>query len=92
MGLVRCPCQRYVNGFWHPIGIVEAHIIDKGFNPLYKKWRYHGELDNFDDPVVPEQGDNNGDEMLNVLDDVIRPTYELPTKDGNSDNFEAEPS
>ena len=74
---------------WHRIRIVKAHIIDKGFNPLYKKWRYHGQPDNFNDPVVPEQGDNNGDEMLNVLDNVIGPTCELPAKDGNSDNFEA---
>ena len=30
--------------------------------------------------------------MLNMLDDVIKPSYELLTEDGNSDNFEPEPS
>ena len=40
------------------------------------------------DPVVHEQGDNIGDEMLNVLEDVIEPTHE----DENAENFETEPS
>ena len=65
------------------IGIIEAHIIDHKFNPLYKKWRYHGEPDILMDSVVHEQGDNMSDEMLNVLEDVIGPTHELPTKDEN---------
>ena len=43
------------------------------------------------DPVVHEQGDNISDEMLNVLEDVIRPTYEQPTEDEHADNFETEP-
>ena len=30
--------------------------------------------------------------MLNVLDDVIGPTHELPTEHENADNFETEPS
>ena len=33
-----------------------------------------------------------GDEMLNVLEDVIRPTRELPIEDEDIDNFETEPS
>ena len=35
-GLVRCPWRKCVNELWQPIGIVEAHIIDSTFNPLYK--------------------------------------------------------
>ena len=33
-----------------------------------------------------------GDEMLNLLEDFIEPTHELPTEDKNLDNFETEPS
>ena len=44
------------------------------------------------DPIVHEQDDNIGDEMLNVLEDVIEPTHELPTEDEYVDNFETEPS
>ena len=44
------------------------------------------------EPVVHEQGDNIGDEMLNVLEDVIEPTHELPTEDENPENFETKPS
>ena len=40
------------------------------------------------DPVGHEQGDNTGDEMLNVLEDVIWPTHELLVKDEHADNFE----
>ena len=35
------------------------------------------------DPVVHEQGDNMDDKMLNVLEDVIGPTHELPIEDEN---------
>ena len=80
-GLVRYPCHECVNGLWQQTGIIEAHIIDHGFNPLYKKWRHHGEPDMLMDLVLHEQGDNMGDKMLNVLEDTIRPTHELPTKD-----------
>ena len=86
--LVQRPCRKYVTGLWQPIGIVEAHIIDRGFNSLYKIWRYHGKPKMVMDPVVHEQGDNIGDEMLNVLEDVIGPTHELPTEDENPENFE----
>ena len=86
-GLVRCPCRKFVNGLWQPIEIIEAHIIDHGFNLFYKKWRYHRETNLLMDPVVHEQGDNMGNEMLTVLKDVIRPTHELPTKDENPDTF-----
>ena len=41
--------------------------------------------------VVHEQGDNSGDEMLNVLEDVIGSTHELPIEDENPENFETEP-
>ena len=44
------------------------------------------------DPVFHEQGDNMGDEILNVLEDVIRPTHKLPIEDEDLDNFETEPS
>ena len=44
------------------------------------------------DLVVHEKCDNIGDEMLNVLEDVIGPTHKLPTKDENADNFETESS
>ena len=66
-GLVRCPCRKCVNGLWQPIRIVEAHIIDRGFNPLYKIWRYHGEPDLIMDPVGHEQRDNTSNEMLNKV-------------------------
>ena len=32
------------------------------------------------------------DEMLNVLEDVIGPTHELPTEDEHPDTFKVEPS
>ena len=51
-GLVHCLYCKCVNGLSQQLGIVEAHIIDHGFNPLYKKWRYHGEPDMLMDPVV----------------------------------------
>ena len=59
-GLVRCPCRKCVNRLWQPIGIFEAHIIDREFNSLYKKWRYYGEPNILMDLVVHEQGDNMG--------------------------------
>ena len=43
------------------------------------------------DSGVHEQGDNMGDEMLNVLEDVIGPTHELPIEDEHADNFETDP-
>ena len=43
------------------------------------------------DPVVPKQGDNTGDEMLNVLEDVIGPIHKLPIEDEYANNFETEP-
>ena len=86
--LVWCPCRKCVNGLWQEIGVIEAHIINHGLNPLYKKQRYHREPDIFLEPIVHEQGDNSGDEILNVLEDVIGPTHELPTED---ENFETEP-
>ena len=43
------------------------------------------------DPVVHEHGDNIGDEMLNVSEDVIGPTHELPTEDEHVDNFDTDP-
>ena len=87
-GLVWCPCRKCVNGLWQHIGIVEAHIIDHGFHLLYKKWRHHREPDMLMELVVHEQSYNIGNEMLNVLKDVIRPTHELPTEDENLENFE----
>ena len=90
-GLVRCPCRKCVNELWQEIGVIEAHIIDHEFNLLYKILRYHGEPDIFLEPIVHEQSDNSGDEMLNVLEDGIRPTHELLTKDENPKNFETEP-
>ena len=80
-----------MNELWQEIGVIEAHIIDHGFNQLYNKWRYHEEPDIFLEPVVHEQRDNSGNEMLNVLEDVIGPTHELPTEDENPKNFETEP-
>ena len=81
-----------MNELWQPIRIVEAHIIDRGFSLLYKIWRYHGEPDTIMDPVGHEQGDSTGNEMLNVLEDVIEPTtHELPIEDEHADNFETEP-
>ena len=44
------------------------------------------------DLVVHEQGDDIGDKMLNVLEDVIGPTYELPTEDENPNTFKANSS
>ena len=70
---------------------LEAHIIDNGFNLLYKIWRYHGEPDPVMDSVGHEQGDNTGNKMLNVLKDVIGPTHELPIEDEHAENFETEP-
>ena len=91
-GLVPCPCRKCVNWLWQQIGILEAHIIDNGFNLLYKKWRYHREPNMLMKAVVHEQVANTGDEMLNVLEDVIGLTHELPIKYEDFDNFEIEPS
>ena len=44
------------------------------------------------DLVVHEQGDNIGEKMLNVLEDVIEPTHELPIEDEHAENLETEPS
>ena len=43
------------------------------------------------DLVGHEQGDNTGDEMLNVLEDVIGPTHKFHVEDEHADNFETEP-
>ena len=91
LGLVWCLCHKCVNELWHEISVIEAHIIDHEFNLLYKKWRYHKEPDIFLEPIVHEKGDNSGDEMLKMLEDVIGPTHELPTEDENRKNFETEP-
>ena len=73
------------------LGIIEPHIIDHGFNSLYKKWRYHRKPDIFLEPVVHEQGKNVGNEILNVLEDVIGLNHEFPTEDENPENSETEP-
>ena len=90
-GLVWCPCRKRVNRLWQSIGIIEAHIIDHGFNPLYKIWRYHREPDPIMDPVGHQQGYNTTDEILNVLEDVIGPTHELLVEGEHADNFGTKP-
>ena len=80
-----------MNGLGQQIRIIEAHIIDHGFNLLYKIWRYHGKLDPVMDPIGHKQGDNTSDEILNVLEDVIGPTHKLPVEDEHANNFKIEP-
>ena len=88
-GLIWCPCRKCCNGLWQRIGVVEAHIIDIGFNPIYKTWRYHGKPDDVVMmPFVNEQVVNSGDEILNMLEDVIGPTHELPTENDALENYE----
>ena len=41
--------------------------------------------------LLMNEGNNIGDGMLNVLEDVIGPTHELPTEDEHADNFETDP-
>ena len=43
------------------------------------------------DQIGYEQGDNTGDKLLNVLEDVIGPIYTLPIEDEHADNFETKP-
>ena len=72
-GLVRCPCKKCVNVLHQPIEVMEAHIIDHGFDPFYKMWVFHGEEDESTDQVMPEEGRVDNDEVLDVLNDFIGP-------------------
>ena len=70
-GLVRCPCKKCNNGLWQRISVIEAHIIDIGFTPLYTNWFYHGEADLLMQRVVDVEDDCSGNEMADVLEDVV---------------------
>ena len=44
------------------------------------------------EPFVNEQVVNSGDEMLNVLEDVIWSTHELLTEDDDPNNYKVDSS
>ena len=75
-GLVKCPCIRCVNGLMQTIDVLEAHIIDRGFNPLYTKWIFHGEVE----PEAQVETNNpceDVDEMYQVLNDIVQHSEDI---------------
>ena len=42
-GLIRWPCVYCVSSFSHTLSMVEAHLIDRGFQQSYQIWNFHGE-------------------------------------------------
>ena len=63
---------------------MEAHIIDNGFNPFYKKWTFHGEVDIPFPPVMPEimaEADTDEDEIVDVIYNFISPSNDPDSND-----------
>ena len=59
------------------IQTVEAYIIDNGFNPFYKRWTFHEEVDSQVPPIVPEvmvKIDTTEDEIVDVIYNFIDPS------------------
>ncbi|EXB97049.1 hypothetical protein L484_014660 [Morus notabilis] len=68
IGHISCPCMKCRNHEMHPVETVRAHIHRFGFDPLYRTWIYHGEVEAVSgvDPIVNQPVD----EMFAVLEDV----------------------
>ena len=62
------------------IDVLEAHIIDRGFNPLYTKWIFHGEVE----PEAQVETNNtceDVDEMYQVLNDIVQHSEDIEGRD-----------
>ena len=85
VGRIRCPCVRCNNFRFETLKVVEAHVFDRGFQPGYEKWVFHGEVEE----NIPEQpvDDNEEDEMIQVVEDFLLPTTEEVEADPNATKY-----
>ncbi|PON35715.1 hypothetical protein PanWU01x14_334170, partial [Parasponia andersonii] len=50
--------------------MVEHHLIEKGIQPSYTIWSYHGELFPTTNDPNEDENDGQGDEMQDLLTDI----------------------
>ena len=69
---MKCPWKCYVNKELHTLDVLEAHIMDYGFYPIYTTWIWHGEDEVYLTSLVqPSSSSQPRDEMVDVLMDLV---------------------
>ena len=66
-GHIRCPCMNCLNRKFQTLIVVQMHLIQKGIQPSYTVWSFHGE--SFHNPPV-DYPEDDSDEMADVLADL----------------------
>ena len=86
-GEIRCPCRRCVNQEYLKLNIVEARIIDSGFNPNYTMWVYHGEKDVVPQQVIPTVGASTSADVIRdeLTDTLLYLANEMSFEMGGTD-------
>ncbi|XP_024025712.1 uncharacterized protein LOC112092834 [Morus notabilis] len=88
-GDIRCPCRDCGNVYWYPARIVQAHLIDRGMQEIYKEETevLHGET--ISDPPVAKQVAPNAelnDDCYDLLHDIARSSYGHVENDDDDDD------
>ncbi|KAF4403393.1 hypothetical protein G4B88_008039 [Cannabis sativa] len=72
-GQVRCPCGFCLNRSFQDLYIVEHHLVQNGIQQTYTIWSYYGESfqsQQYENNDLVDDGDDDSDEMANVLADI----------------------
>lgn len=75
-GMLKCPCKKCYNRFWHEPNLVWAHLLYEGMDPRYEDqvWVFHGEHlpdPDFMEDVEEQQLCEPTVEIHNILYDVF---------------------
>lgn len=92
-GMILRPCKTCKNGICLLRKDVEVHLRRVGFINGYTQWIAHGETSKFTTSTSFHNEPNDGDNMLEMLNDAFRVQYDVDDEmDDNEDKETEEPN